>query len=269
MEAQNETNNIELFLWENGYPNSNGTEQLEPDEKKGIYKPSIRVFLPKKEMATGRAVIICPGGGYSHLAYHHEGYDFAPFFNKLGIAAIVLKYRMPKGGNYEVPLSDAIEAIRLVKQHANGWNINPEDIGIMGSSAGGHLASTVATHAEQDRMPAFQVLLYPVITMDTSYTHKGSANNLLGKNPEEQLVISFSNEKQVKENTPRAFIVLSNDDKAVVPANGVGYYLALQKQGIPASLHIYPTGGHGWGIRENFQYKELFLTELKEWLRSF
>lgn len=259
---------MDIPLWAAGLPNSNGTENQEPDEKKGIFKPIIRVYLPAKETATGRAVIGLPGGGYRGLAYNHEGYDFAPFFNKQGIAYIVLKYRLPFG-NREVPFSDATEAFRYVKQHAGEWNINPNDIGIMGSSAGGHLAATIATHNKTAVKPAFQILLYPVITMDSTYTHKGSLRNLLGENPSADLVNQYSNEKQVTKETPRAFIALSDDDKVVPPANGVNYYLALNKANVPAALHIYPTGGHGWGIRDNFKYKEEFLMELREWLRSF
>jgi acetyl esterase/lipase len=266
--AQEAPKYIDIPLWEKGAPTSNGKEGQAPDEEKRIYKPMIRVFLPPKGTATGRAVITYPGGGYGMLAYHHEGYDFAPFFNNQGIALIVLKYRMPYG-HREVPFSDAEEAMRVVKQHAAEWNIKPNDIGIMGSSAGGHLASTYATHSKPELRPAFQILLYPVITMDSTYAHMGSRKNLLGNNPSAELLKNYSNEQQVTSQTPRAFIVLSDDDKVVLPANSVNYYLALNKAGVPAALHIYPTGGHGWGINEDFQYKQEFLLELREWLRSF
>lgn len=259
---------IEIPLWEKGLPNSNGTEQLTPNEKEGIYKPLIRVYLPAKNTATGRAVIAFPGGGYRGLAYDREGFDFAPYFNQQGIAFIVLIYRMPKG-HREVPIADAEEAIRLVQQHANDWHINSKDIGIMGSSAGGHLASTIATHTSADLRPAFQILLYPVITMDSTYTHSGSRRNLLGESPTAELIDHYSNEKQVTSETPRAFIALSDDDTVVPPANGVNYYLALNQKQVPAALHIYPTGGHGWGVRENFKYHVEFLMELKQWLNSF
>ncbi len=138
-----------------------------------IEQPSLRVFLPAPELATGRAVVACPGGGYSHLAFEHEGCDWAPYFNKQGIALIVLKYRMPNGDR-TLPISDAEAAMKLVRDSANVWNLNPNDIGIMGSSAGGHLASTIATHAKPELRPNFQILFYPVITMDKSYTHRGS-----------------------------------------------------------------------------------------------
>lgn len=233
-----------------------------------IEQPSLRVFLPAPELATGRAVVACPGGGYSGLAVTHEGYDWAPYFNKQGIALIVLKYRMPKGDR-TLPISDAEAAMKMVRDSADVWNLNPNDIGIMGSSAGGHLASTIATHAPEALRPNFQILFYPVITMDKSFTHMGSHDNLLGKDASADLEKEFSNEKQVTKETPRAFIVYSDDDKVVPPANGVNYYLALNKKGVPSVLHIYPTGGHGWGIREDFLYKSEMQNELTSWLRSF
>lgn len=233
-----------------------------------IEQPSLRVFLPAPELATGRAVVACPGGGYSGLAVNHEGYDWAPYFNKQGIALIVLKYRMPKGDR-TLPISDAEAAMKMVRDSADVWNLNPNDIGIMGSSAGGHLASTIATHAPEALRPNFQILFYPVITMDKSFTHMGSHDNLLGKDASVDLEKEFSNEKQVTKETPRAFIVYSDDDKVVPPANGVNYYQALNKKGVPSVLHIYPTGGHGWGIREDFLYKSEMQNELTSWLRSF
>ena len=233
-----------------------------------IEQPSLRVFLPAPELATGRAVVACPGGGYSGLAVNHEGYDWAPYFNKQGIALIVLKYRMPKGDR-TLPISDAEAAMKMVRDSADVWNLNPNDIGIMGSSAGGHLASTIATHAPEALRPNFQILFYPVITMDKSFTHMGSHDNLLGKDASADLEKEFSNEKQVPKETPRAFIVYSDDDTVVPPANGVNYYLALNKKGVPSVLHIYPTGGHGWGIREDFLYKSEMQNELTSWLRSF
>ena len=233
-----------------------------------IEQPSLRVFLPAPELATGRAVVACPGGGYSGLAVNHEGYDWAPYFNKQGIALIVLKYRMPKGDR-TLPISDAEAAMKMVRDSADVWNLNPNDIGIMGSSAGGHLASTIATHAPEALRPNFQILFYPVITMDKSFTHMGSHDNLLGKDASADLEKEFSNEKQVTKETPRAFIVYSDDDKVVPPANGVNYYLALNKKGVPSVLHIYPTGGHGWGIREDFLYKSEMQNELTSWLRRF
>lgn len=257
-----------IDLWENGLPNSNGMESKGYDDKKYNFKPSIRVYLPVNTSAPTKAVVICPGGGYNHLAIRHEGYDWGAFFNAHGIAAIVLKYRTPYG-NHEVPVSDAYEAIRLTKEHANEWNINPDCIGIMGSSAGGHLASTVATHATENLKPAFQILFYPVITMDPELTHNGSRKRFLGENPTEEMEKLYSNEFQVKEDTPRAFIVLSDDDKTVKPINSIKYYTALKEKNVPAAMYIYPDGGHGWGIKGSFKYQAEMLIELKTWLLTF
>ena len=269
LNAQKLSDPFDIDLWQNGMPNTNGVDTTTFNEKEGNFKPSMRVFLPSPNVATGRFILMCPGGGYSHLAYNHEGYDWAPYFLKQGIGVAVLKYRMPKEINKDVPISDAEEAIRLIRENAKEWNINPNDVGIMGFSAGGHLASTIATHAPKALRPDFQILMYPVITMDSNYTHKGSRQNLLGKYPSDELVELYSNEKQVDADTPRAFIAYSNDDGAVPPLNGVNYYLALHNKKIPAALYIYPTGGHGWGIREGFLYKNLMLDELSAWLRSF
>jgi acetyl esterase/lipase len=233
-----------------------------------IERPSLRVFLPDPGLASGRAVIVCPGGGYSHLAFGHEGVDWAPYFNKLGIAVIVLRYRMP-GGDRALPVSDALAAMKMACDSSDAWNLNPNDVGVMGSSAGGHLASTIATRAMPESRPNFQILFYPVITMDKTYTHAGSRDNFLGKDAPVELEMEYSNEKQVTRDTPRAFIVHCGDDKVVSPANAVNYYLALNRNNVPASLHIYPSGGHGWGFREGFLYRNEMLDELTAWLCSF
>ena len=250
-------------LWVAGAPNNNGN----PTDT-----AQITVFLPNAKRSTGRAVVCCPGGGYSHLAMAHEGTDWAPFFNQQGIALVVLKYRMPRG-NFEVPISDAEEAIRLVRRNAKLWHIDPQQIGIMGSSAGGHLASTIATHAKGEAKPDFQILFYPVITMDPRFTHKGSHDNFLGsehtKRELKKLEQLYSNDLQVTRATPRAFIALSDDDSAVLPANGANYYQECFRHDVPAALHIYPSGGHGWGIRPSFQFHSEMLLELKAWLQSF
>ena len=258
---------IEMNLWPQGPKTSNG----DPNDM-----AKVTVYLPNQKHATGRAIVCCPGGGYSHLAMQHEGFDWAPFFNGQGIALIVLKYRMPHG-NYTVPAEDAEEALRLVRRHAEEWHINTKDVGIMGFSAGGHLASTIATHAKDNAAPNFQILFYPVVTMDPGFTHKGSHDNFLGKAPEDKkalkeykkLEFEFSNDLQVNRTTPRAFLALSDDDKAVPAANGFNYYQQLYKHDVPASIHIYPTGGHGWGYRETFAYHYEMVFELKAWLKSF
>ena len=233
-----------MELWPNGAPNASS------DEKD---KAELTVYLPDEKKATGRAVVCCPGGGYTHLAMDHEGHQWAPFFNSQGIALIVLKYRMPHG-NRMIPISDAEEAMKTVRRRASEWHINSADVGIMGFSAGGHLASTIATHSTGDAAPNFQILFYPVITMDLGFTHKGSHDNFLGeghsKKELRKLEADYSNDLQVNRTTPRAFLALSDDDKAVPAANGFNYYEQLYKHDVPASIHIYPTGGHGWGYRE-------------------
>lgn len=262
-------NAFDIDLWPNGLPNSNGIDKTQPfDDSKQNFKPSIRVFLPDAAKATGRAVVCCPGGGYSHLATGHEGYDWAPFFNERGIALIVLKYRMPHA-NPDVPISDAKEALRLVRENAQKWHINPKKVGIMGSSAGGHLASTISTHSDTLTAPAFQILFYPVVTFDYQYTHKGSRHGLIGENAKQEMVDLYSNELQVTTKTPPAIMLLSDDDGLVVPQNSVNYYLALKKNHVKATMHIYPSGGHGWGCRENFKYHKEMMADLSAWLESF
>lgn len=228
----------------------------------------VKVFLPEKSKATGRAIVICPGGGYQHLAMEHEGTDWAPVFNNMGIAAIVLHYRMPHG-DHRIPIEDAEQAMRLVRHNAKAWGIKPNDVGIMGSSAGGHLASTIATHAESDAKPNFQILFYPVITMDPAFTHQGSHDNLLGKKAKKKQEMLYSNDTQVNRATPRAWIALSDDDTVVLPANGFNYYFECYRHDVEASLHVYPSGGHGWGIRPAFRFHTEMMAELKAWLLSF
>lgn len=227
---------------------------------------NIRVFLP--EHPSGRAVVGCPGGGYSHLSMQNEGTDWAEYFNRQGIVYCVLTYRMPKGDR-SIPMSDAQNAIRTVRDSADAWHVSPYDVGIMGFSAGGHLASTTATHAPQEARPDFQILFYPVISMDERATHKGSVVGFLGDGRgDEKLVREFSNDRQVrKHQTPPAIILMAGDDRAVPPmTNGLAYYTALRKAGVPATLHIYPSGGHGFGFRAGFTYHDLMLTELTTWL---
>lgn len=250
---------IQINLWTNGAPDNNGDAG---DTAK------VFVFLPDVKKVTGRAVVICPGGGYSGLAMQHEGTDWAPFFNGQGIAVIVLKYRLPHG-NCNIPVQDAEEAMRLVRRNAKEWRIDPNQVGIMGSSAGGHLASTIATHSRNDAAANFQILFYPVITMDPSFTHKGSHDNFLGSSPRKKLEVEYSNDQQVTRLTPRAFIALSDDDNTVLPANGANYYIECYRHDVPATLHIYPSGGHGWGILQSFPYHLEMLLDLKAWLNSF
>lgn len=258
---------IDIALWPNGPAEKNADEGKAYDENLQIYQPSIRVFLPEGGN-TGRAVIMCPGGAYYMLAYEHEGYAYADYFKHQGITLVVLKYRMPHG-NRLVPMADLCEAMQIVKSHADEWGIDPDDIGVMGFSAGGHLASTFATHYPAELKPAFQILFYPVISMDAAITHQGSRENLIGKEPDPQLVDYYSNEKHVDAETPRTFIALSDNDYGVVVENSLRYYTALHQHRVPVSLHIYPTGGHGWGYNESFRFKNAVHNTLADWLRSF
>lgn len=249
---------FDVNLWDAKTPNKNGLQDT----------AYIKVFLPDAKRATGRAVVICPGGGYARLAMDHEGTQWAPFFNNMGIATIVLHYRMPNG-NAKVPISDAEEALRTVRRNAKNWHINAYDIGIMGFSAGGHLASTIATQSKGDAKPNFQILFYPVITMMQGYTHQGSHDNLLGYNASKKDEQKFCSDLQVTRVTPRACLLLSDDDHAVLPINSVNYYAELYRHDVPASIYVYPTGGHGWGMNTSFAYHSEMLLNLKGWLESF
>lgn len=261
---------IVMNLWPDEAPNSNGLTGVEEDLKGGrvtnVVNPSITVHRPAKP--NGMAILMCPGGGYARLAMNHEGHDMAPWMNALGITYVVLKYRMPNGHD-EVPLSDAEQAIRLIRQHAQEWGINPQCIGVMGASAGGHLAASLATlYTSDETRPDFQVLFYPVISMRPGITHAGSRTNLLGSEPTAALEEKYCLERRVNSRTPQAFLMLSADDKSVPPANSLGYFQALLEHNVPATMHIYPIGGHGWGFRDSFTYKRQWTEELEKWLRE-
>lgn len=231
-------------------------------------KANMQVFLP--ENPTGRAVVGCPGGGYSHLSMQNEGTDWAPYFNSQGIAYGVLTYRMPKGDR-TIPMGDAQNAVKLMRDSAAVWGVNPNDVGIMGFSAGGHLASVTATQAPVGSRPDFQILFYPVISMDERASHKGSVVGFLGDGrSDEKLVRAFSSDRQVRSHTtPPAILIMAGDDNAVPPmTNGLSYYMALRKAGVPAALHVYSSGGHGFGFRPSFRYHDQMLGELTAWLKA-
>lgn len=257
-------------LYPKGAPDSNGLKQedvkINDHAKNGAVDADYFVYLPEKSRATRQAVIVTPGGGYGGVAHNHEGFQVAKWLNEQGIAAIVLRYRMPNGHD-EIPLNDIHETFLLVRKNAAKWNIDPEKIGIMGFSAGGHLSATASVYFDKETRPAFAILIYPVITFDEQYTHSGSCNNLIGKEHNPALVKKYSAELQIKDNTPSTFIAFSDDDKVVLPKNATLYYDALKVKNIPAELHIYPTGGHGWGWNEDFAYKDEFRTSLSRWLR--
>ncbi len=231
-----------------------------------ISKARMYAYPAPKEKATGAAVLICPGGGYWGLAAQKEGTELAEWLNQKGISAFVLYYRMPNQHD-EIPLEDAKTAMNIIRTHAREWNIDKKKIGIAGFSAGGHLASTLGTHFTARTRPDFMILLYPVITM-TGYTHQGSKQNLLGTNPTDEKVHYYSNETQVKAETPAAFIVHAKDDKVVDIENSYLFYNALTKKNIPAEIHIYEQGGHGFGLRKTGYDSEKWPEELEKWLQK-
>lgn len=280
-----------LPLWPAGkVPNFQKTDEVEITESTDIVRiskvqtPDMAVFLPSKKTATGQAVIICPGGGYAYLSYNWEGTDIAKLLNAKGIAAIVLKYRLPNSKSnitsYLSPLMDAKRAIRMVRSYADQWNIKKDNIGIMGFSAGGHLASTLATHfdegdktakdsvEQQSSRPDFAVLIYPVISMNPQITHMGSHNNLLGSHPDSALTNLYSNELQVTAQTPPTFLVHATDDKTVPVENSLLFYQALKNHNVSAEMHIFPKGGHGFGLGLGKGYLETWPDLLVEWMRS-
>ncbi|MDR2949764.1 MAG: alpha/beta hydrolase [Prevotella sp.] len=259
-------------LWEGNPPTSNEISEPEKHENGGVRNvsvPDLTIYLPEKSINTQMAVLICPGGGYAGLAFQHEGVQFAQWLNKQGIAGIILKYRMPNQ-HKEVPLDDAQQAVRYIRDHAAELNIDKNKVGIAGFSAGGHLAATTSTHFAKSgtsTRPDFTILFYPVITMEVA-THGGSKMNLLGSNPSQTDIYTFSNEKQVNVNTPPTILLLSDDDGSVQPANSIKYYEALKNNNIPATMYIFPEGGHGWGMRENFKYHIEMLSLLEMWLKD-
>ncbi len=285
------TQEISLPLWPAGkVPNYQKTAETEKRDTAEIIHisyvqtPDITVYLPAKRNASGQAVIICPGGGYSTLAYNWEGSDVAKLLNGKGIAAIVLKYRLPNSKSnitpHLTPLMDAKRAIRLVRANAAKWNIKKDKVGIMGFSAGGHLASTLATHFDAgdaastdsvERMssrPDFAVLVYPVISMSKPIMHAGSRNNLIGAAADSSLAKFYSNELQVTKETPPTLLIHASDDKAVPVENSLLFYQACNDNGVPVEMHIYPTGGHGFGLAMGKGYLETWTDRLVDWMRG-
>lgn len=261
-------------LWNGNPPTSNKISEAEKYDKKGgwvtnVSVPELSIYLPEKSNSNQMAVLICPGGGYAGLAIDHEGVQFAQWLNTQGIAGIILKYRMPNQ-HKEIPLNDARQAMKYIREHAAELNVDINKVGIAGFSAGGHLAATVSTHfttSETNTRPDFSILFYPVITMEVA-THGGSKTNLLGENPSQADIYTFSNEKQVNVNTPPAILLLSDDDGSVQTANSIKYYEALKNNNIPTTMYIFPEGGHGWGMKKDFKYHSQMLNLLEMWLKD-
>jgi acetyl esterase/lipase len=268
-----------INLYPGKIPNSKETgikETYTSGMYRGITTPTLEIYLPEKEKATGAAVVICPGGGYSVIVFQGEGVSTAKEFAKNGIAAFVLKYRLPDDSTMLDkkigPLQDAQQAIKVVRENAAKWGINPNKIGIMGFSAGGHLASTEATHFEKPYIensnhtslrPDFQILVYPVISMQDSLTHSDSRTKLLGKNPPKKILDEFSNEMQVNKTTPPAYITHAADDKLVDVDNSVGYFEKLRHNNVAVEMHIYPKGGHGFIFKHSG-----WILPLLEWMKT-
>ena len=275
-------------LWTGSIPNQQESDEKEFQENldvfwvRNVQIPTLEVFLPTKKNATGYGVVICPGGGYWGLAYNYEGIDFAKWLVSKGIAAFVLKYRLPLSKSliepHKAPLLDAQRAIRLIRHQKEKWNVDENKIGILGFSAGGHVASTLGTHFDENNnlkadpinklnaRPDFMALIYPVITMDSIYAHTGSKDNLLGKDPKEELVKYYSNELHVNANTPPTFLVHASDDDSVPVDNSLLFYKALREVEVSSEMHIYPFGGHGFAFAKEQGYLASWTERFTDWL---
>lgn len=278
-----------IKIWPDGVPGSKNIREYSEEtiiDNGGprilkVTAPELIVFLPPKEKANGSAVIICPGGAYKRLAIDHEGYEVARWFNEMGVAAFVLKYRLPSeyimSDKTIGPLQDVQESIRIVRRNAGKLNIKPDKIGIMGFSAGGHLAGTASTMYNEivyqpsdtvSARPDFSILIYGVLSMQAEITHKGSCVNLLDENPSQQTIDKFSNELQVNKQTPIAFLVHASDDNAVSMENSIRYFTSLKLAGVPAEIHIYEKGGHGFGLASGRNSSESTWPEAcRKWMK--
>lgn len=259
------------LLWTDGAPGAVGTEDVD--------KPALWVFLPPAEKAVGSAVVVCPGGGYGGLAIGHEGKEIADWYTGQGVAAFVLRYRLGPRYRHPAPLQDVQRALRTVRSQAEHYKLDPERIGVMGFSAGGHLASTAGTHFDNGNpaatdpiervscRPSFMILGYPVVALGSEYAHQGSKKNLLGTEPDPQLVELLSNEKQVTAETPPTFMFHTTEDTAVPPENSVLFYLGLRKAKVPCELHIYERGRHGVGLAKDDPVLSTWSARLSDWLK--
>ena len=262
---------VEL-LWPNGAPGALGSEDAD--------KPTITIYLPSEAQATGMGIVVYPGGGYHHLAMDHEGHQMARWLTSRGIAAFIAQYRLGPRYRHPIMLQDALHAIRLVRSRAAEFRIRPDRIGVLGFSAGGHLASSTATMFDRpegrapdgldsvNSRPDFAVLAYPVITMGQASTNKGSQENLLGDHPSRELLDAWSTEKQVTSKTPPTFLFHTDADEGVPAENSVLFYLALRKAGVPAELHVYRNGEHGVGLAPGDAVLSTWTDRLLAWLHG-
>lgn len=270
--AQEYGQNRTIKIWDNSTaPHSSELTSPEAETSPNIIgsvtEAVLYVFEADPAKATGQAIVICPGGGYAVVCMSYEGVEMAKWLASQGITCGVLKYRMPNG-HKEVPLEDAVEALRIMRRNAADLNIDPAKVGIMGFSAGGHLAAYTSNFAPEGEKPAFSILFYPVITGEDGLCHKGSFDNLLGADATAAQRAEYSLETRVTRSTPPALLLLSDHDTVVPPISSTRYYNALKKHGIKASMHIYPEGWHGWGISPDFPYREAWQAALLDWLKT-
>jgi acetyl esterase/lipase len=264
--------NSSIPLWPAGAPGALGDEAKD--------RPQLILYVPPLAQTARPAIVILPGGGYGHLAMDHEGHEIAAWCNSLGIAAVIVDYRhRNKGYGHPAPLQDAQRAVRTVRAQAADWGIDTEKIGVLGFSAGGHLASSTGVHfdegdavaadlvARQSSRPDFLVLCYPVIAFGEPHTHVGSQRNLLGEEASDELIRELSSEKQVTERTPPTFLWHTTEDRAVPPENSIEFYLALRRAGVPAALHIFETGRHGLGLASDHPSASHWPALCEAWLK--
>lgn len=247
------------LLWPDGAPGAVGAEDVD--------RPTLTIYVPPANKASGAAVVVCPGGGYRNLAMDHEGKQIAEWLTAHGLVAFVLKYRLGPRYHHPAMIDDAHRALTYVRQHAEEFGVRTDRIGIWGFSAGGHLAATAGTHFDATTRPDFLILSYPVITLEPPYAHQGSRKNLLGDEPDPKLVQNLSNETQVTAQTPPTFLFLTDADKSVPAENSVMFYLALRKAGVPAEMHIYERGPHGVGLAQKDPVLSTWSDRLADWLK--
>lgn len=257
---------VRMLVWPTGAPGAVGDEDQD--------RPTLTAYLPSPEIATGASVLVCPGGGYGFVCDTYEGHDVAEWFRGMGVAAFVLRYRIAPRYHHPAPLMDARQAMRTIRARSGEWGLDPSRVGVMGFSAGGHLASCVGTMFGEDDQagglssrPDFMVLVYPVITLLPPHAHAGSRANLLGENPDQRLVEDMSTQNRVTSATPPTFLVHSDADDGVAAENSVMFYTALRKAGVPAEMHIYANGPHGFGLGADYPFLDNWPERLKNWMK--